>query len=382
MDEFGNINKIEIATLAAKFIFLGAFSYYSLKVMMHALDPTKQQKKDARKKAQLLLERLHLNNLNETLNEYELVVASQLIVPQNIDITWSDIGGLDAVIEDIISEVVLPMRKPELFANSPNYRPPTGVLLHGPPGCGKTMLAKATAREAGARFINLEVAMLTDKWYGESQKIVRAVFTLAKKIQPCIIFIDEIDTLLRSRDSNDHEATAMVKGQFMILWDGIETDTSCRVIIMGATNRPHDIDRAILRRMPAMYNIGLPSQNQRKSIIKKMVDTNYLSPEVDLNQIAELTVEFSGSDLWELYRKASMIRVKEYAKCHRDIFGFMPDVSAPSSATSSSENYSLLNGGDGGNTPSNNGGKERFRLIEMQDFVSVITKMHENKRLI
>lgn len=114
----------------------------------------------------------------------------------------------------------------------------SGVLLHGPPGCGKTLIAKATAREAGTYFINLDLSILTDKWYGESQKLAAAVFTLAVKLQPCIIFIDEIDSFLRARNSNDHEATAMMKAQFMSLWDGLITDPNCTVIIMGATNRP------------------------------------------------------------------------------------------------------------------------------------------------
>ena len=102
-------------------------------------------------------------------------------------------------------------------------------------------------REAGARFLNLDISSLTDKWYGESQKLAGAVFTLAAKLQPCIIFIDEIDSLLRVRDQHDHEATAMIKAQFMQLWDGLTTDPACTVLVMGATNRPRDVDKAILR---------------------------------------------------------------------------------------------------------------------------------------
>ena len=113
----------------------------------------------------------------------------------------------------------------------------TFCAFQGPPGCGKTMIAKATAREAGARFINLDVSQITDKWYGESQKLANAIFTLATKLSPCIIFIDEIDSLLRVRDSHDHEATAMVKAQFMQMWDGLETNSSATVMVLGATNR-------------------------------------------------------------------------------------------------------------------------------------------------
>lgn len=374
MDEMTRLSRLEVASLITRLVMLGAFSYFSLKFMMNALDPTKKQKKDAQKRAQILFDRLNLSNFKAKLNEYELVVASQLIDPQSIDISWNSIGGLDNIIDDIKSEVILPMRMPYIFANSPNHKPPTGVLLHGPPGCGKTMLAKATAREAGARFINLEVAMLTDKWYGESQKLAKAVFTLAKKIQPCIIFIDEIDSFLRSRDSHDHEATAMVKAQFMTLWDGLETDNDCQVIIMGATNRPRDVDRAILRRMPAMYSIGLPNANKRKEILSAMIEPGFLHESVELDRIAELTEDFSGSDLRELYRAAAMIRVKEYAKYHPELFGFMKDASSSSSTTSSTENYSLINGGNGGSD------NNQLRQIRMDDFVSVIHKMVESRR--
>ena len=162
-----------------------------------------------------------------------MVIASHLVVPDDITVSWSDIAGLDAVIEELRESVVLPIRHRNLFANSQLWQAPKGVLLHGPPGCGKTLIAKATAKEAGMRFINLDVAMLTDKWYGESQKLASAVFSLAAKLQPCIVFIDEIDSFLRSRNTHDHEATAMMKTQFMMLWDGLSTSQGSTVIVMG-----------------------------------------------------------------------------------------------------------------------------------------------------
>lgn len=372
MSEFGEFSRYDVALAAARLCFLGALSYYSLKLINQTLDPTRKQKKEAQQRARALFDRLGLKDVETQLNEYELVVATQLINPQSINISWNHIGGLDNVINDIKSEVILPIKLPNMFAGLTNHKPPTGVLLHGPPGCGKTMLAKATAREAGARFINLEVAMLTDKWYGESQKLAKAVFTFAKKVQPCIIFIDEIDSFLRSRDSHDHEATAMVKAQFMTLWDGLETDNDCQVIIMGATNRPRDVDRAILRRMPAMYSIGLPNANMRKEILNAMVDRHYLDKTVDIDKIAEMTEEFSGSDLREMYRAAAMIRVKEYARYHPELFDFLNPASSPTSTTSSSENYSLVNAG-GSN------GSDQLRPIKMEDFVSVIHKMVDSK---
>ena len=118
-------------------------------------------------------------------------IASQLVDPGEINVKFEDVAGQGELVTELRQAVIIPLQKRHLFAGSDLMTSPKGVLLHGPPGCGKTMLAKATAREAGARFINLDIASLTDKWYGESQKLAGAVFTLAKKIQPCIIFIGE-----------------------------------------------------------------------------------------------------------------------------------------------------------------------------------------------
>lgn len=166
------------------------------------------------------------------------------------------------------------------------------------------------------RFINLDVAMLTDKWYGESQKLASAVFTLAMKIQPCIIFIDEIDSFLRSRNSNDHEATAMMKTQFMMLWDGLGTENGSNVIVMGATNRPSDLDKAILRRMPAQFHVGLPVEEQRWKILKLILENEKMSSDVNLLQLAKVTNTFSGSDLRELCRNASVYRIRSFLREH------------------------------------------------------------------
>lgn len=158
--------------------------------------------------------------------------------------------------------------------------------------------------------------MLTDKWYGESQKLASAVFTLAMKIQPCIIFIDEIDSFLRSRNSNDHEATAMMKTQFMMLWDGLSTENGSNVIVMGATNRPSDLDKAILRRMPAQFHVGLPVEEQRWKILKLILENEKMSSDVNLLQLAKVTNTFSGSDLRELCRNASVYRIRSFLREH------------------------------------------------------------------
>ncbi|XP_013780139.1 ATPase family AAA domain-containing protein 1-B-like isoform X2 [Limulus polyphemus] len=306
------LTRNEIIGLVFRLTLFGALTYFGVKWMVNAIDPTRKQKVEAQKRAERILSRIGVSNIK--LTEYELSIAAQLVDPESIGISWSDIAGLDDIIQEIRETVILPIQKRELFQGSSLIQPPKGVLLHGPPGCGKTMIAKATAKEAGARFINLEVSSLTDKWYGESQKLAAAVFSLAVKIQPCIIFVDEIDSFLRSRDTHDHEATAMMKAQFMSLWDGLITDPKCQVIIMGATNRPQDVDRAILRRMPAMFNVGLPNLPQREGILNLILVNEMVCEDVSVSDVAKMTGGFSGSDLRELCRIAALYRVRDYLK--------------------------------------------------------------------
>ena len=244
------------------------------------------------------------------LTEYEMSIASQLVDPSSIKVAFTDVAGQAELVTELRQTVILPLQKRHLFTGSDLMAAPKGVLLHGPPGCGKTMLAKATAREAEARFINLDISSLTDKWYGESQKLAGAVFTLARKIQPCIIFIDEIDSLLRVRTQQDHEATAMIKAQFMQLWDGLSTDTNS-VVVIGATNRPKDVDTAILRRMPLTFKLGLPDKSQRREIVSAVMRLEQVDDSVDTFRLAKLTEGFSGSDLRELCRSGAMVRVRE-----------------------------------------------------------------------
>jgi ATPase family AAA domain-containing protein 1 len=128
----------------------------------------------------------------------------------------ADIGGLEDIISSLQESVIIPLLYPALFrSSSALLAAPKGVLLYGPPGCGKTMLAKALAKESGATFINIAASVLTNKWFGESNKLVAGLFSLARKTQPSIIFIDEIDSFLRERSKGDHEVTAMMKAEFM-----------------------------------------------------------------------------------------------------------------------------------------------------------------------
>ncbi|KAG0237526.1 hypothetical protein BGW42_000736 [Actinomortierella wolfii] len=301
-----------IADLALFAISQVAF-YYAFKYIISSLDPVKAKKKDAHEKSAKVLDRLGQRDLK--LNEYEQVIAAEVIHPDDIKVDFNQIGGLDPIIRSLRESVILPLNHPELFTSAGGLLgAPKGVLLYGPPGCGKTMLAKALAKESGATFINMHVSTLTDKWFGESNKLVAALFSLAHKVQPAIIFIDEIDSFLRERRSSDHEVTGMMKAEFMSLWDGLTTGEDTRILVLGATNRPNDIDSAILRRMPKRFAIKLPNDEQRYNILKLMLESTKLDPEFDFERLVRMTAGFSGSDLKEACRNASMQPLREYLR--------------------------------------------------------------------
>ena len=181
------------------------------------------------------------------------------------------------------------------------------------------MLAKALAHESGATFINLHISTLTEKWYGDSNKLVNAVFSLARKLEPSIVFIDEIDAVLGTRRGGEHEASGMVKAEFMTHWDGLTSASSSgerqRIMILGATNRIQDIDEAILRRMPKKFAVSLPSAPQRLRILGLILkDTRIDKDEFDLEYLVRVTASMSGSDIKEACRDAAMVPVREYIR--------------------------------------------------------------------
>ncbi|XP_067879221.1 outer mitochondrial transmembrane helix translocase-like isoform X1 [Heterodontus francisci] len=306
------LSRSELLGMLFRLTIFGAATYFGIKWMVDTIDPTRRQKIKAKKRAEKLMKQIGVEGIK--LSEYELTIAAHLVDPRALKVTWRDIAGLDEVITELQETVILPFQKKHLFHGSKLFQPPKGVLLYGPPGCGKTLIAKATASVAGCHFINMQASTLTDKWYGESQKLTAAVFSLAAKIEPCIIFIDEIDSFLRNRSCADHEATAMMKAQFMSLWDGLSTDIDCQVIVMGATNRPQDVDPAILRRMPSTFHVGLPRQRQRQEILKLILSGESLNSDVRLKEIAEKTEGYSGSDLRELCREAALHRLRDLVR--------------------------------------------------------------------
>lgn len=207
------------------------------------------------------------------------------------------------------------MFSPELYNyHSSLLHAPKGVLLYGPPGCGKTMLAKAIASESSAIFINIRMSTIMDKWFGESNKLVAAIFSVARKLQPSIVFIDEIDSFLRERQSSDHEVTSNLKTEFMTLWDGLTTGAAGdagRIMVLGATNRPNDIDDAILRRMPKRFPVPLPNRAQRRRILEITLKDARLAADFDLELVVAKTAGMSGSDIREACRNAAWAATRE-----------------------------------------------------------------------
>ncbi|GMI75556.1 hypothetical protein like AT4G28000 [Hibiscus trionum] len=249
-------------------------------------------------------------------NEFEKRIRPEVIPANEIGVTFADIGALDETKESLQELVMLPLRRPDLF-NGGLLKPCRGILLFGPPGTGKTMLAKAIANEAGASFINVSMSTITSKWFGEDEKNVRALFTLAAKVAPTIIFVDEVDSMLGQRTRvGEHEAMRKIKNEFMAHWDGLLTKSGERILVLAATNRPFDLDEAIIRRFERRIMVGLPSIESREKILRTLLAKEKVA-ELDYKELATMTEGYSGSDLKNLCVTAAYRPVRELIQQER-----------------------------------------------------------------
>ncbi len=224
-------------------------------------------------------------------------------------VTYEDIGGLHEQIQRIREMIELPLRYPELFQKL-GIEPPKGVLLYGPPGCGKTLLAKAVATEAEANFILVNGPEIMNKYYGESEARLREIFRKAEENAPSIIFIDEIDAIAPKRSEVTGEVEKRVVAQLLALMDGLESRG--QVIVIGATNRPNALDPALRRpgRFDREIEIGIPDRNARREILQIHTRGMPLSEDVDLDRLAEITKGYTGADLAALCREAAMKAIR------------------------------------------------------------------------
>ncbi|KAF8779201.1 hypothetical protein HU200_002878 [Digitaria exilis] len=243
-------------------------------------------------------------------NEYEKRIRETVIPAGEIGVTFDDIGALDDIKESIQELVMLPLQRPDLFTGG-LLKPCRGILLFGPPGTGKTMLAKAIADEAGASFINISFSSFASKWYGDAEKSIRALFSLAAKIAPAIIFLDEVDSMLGTRkQSNEHEVSRRIKTEFMTHWDGLLSKSSVKILVLAATNRPFDLDEAIIRRFEHRIMVGLPTLESRELILNKLLSKEKVE-NIDFKELARLTEGYSGSDLKNLCVTAAYRPMRE-----------------------------------------------------------------------
>ncbi|KAM4592236.1 spastin-like isoform 2-T2 [Odontesthes bonariensis] len=232
------------------------------------------------------------------------------IVDRGAAVSFEDIAGQDLAKQALQEIVILPALRPELFTGL--RAPARGLLLFGPPGNGKTMLAKAVAAESNATFFNISAASLTSKWVGEGEKLVRALFAVARELQPSVIFIDEVDSLLCERREGEHDASRRLKTEFLIEFDGVNSGGDERVLVMGATNRPQELDEAVLRRFAKRVYVALPDEKSRFTLLNNLLG-KHGNPLItnELSYLAKVTEGYSGSDLTSLAKDAALGPIRE-----------------------------------------------------------------------
>ena len=233
---------------------------------------------------------------------------ADIIVTEKPDIKLNDIAGLENAKQTLREAIVLPLMRPDLFSGA--RRPWKGILLFGPPGCGKTLLAKATAAEVEATFFNVSASSIISKWLGESEKLVRSLFHLARDKQPSIVFVDEVDALAGAR-GGEHDAMRRVKTELLTSMDGLSSSETDRIVTVGATNIPESIDAAFRRRFERRIYIPLPDEAAREAIFKLNSRGVDITDDVDFSLLSEITDGYSGADIAMICRDAIMTPIRE-----------------------------------------------------------------------
>ena len=253
-----------------------------------------------------------MDNFLEAMKEVEPSAIREVFV-EVPDVKWSDVGGLEEIKEELKEAVEWPLKYSDVFKKA-NTTPPKGILLHGVPGTGKTLLGKAIATESGVNFISVKGPSLMSKYVGESEKAIREVFKIAKQASPTILFFDEIDSVVprRGSSSTDAHVTERVISQFLTEMDGIEELKG--VVVLAATNRLDMVDPAILRsgRFDILFELPKPDEKTREEIFKIHTKNKPLAKEINLKEFAKDTEGKVGADIEFICRKAAMLAIREY----------------------------------------------------------------------
>ncbi|MGQ4833208.1 MAG: AAA family ATPase [Candidatus Asgardarchaeia archaeon] len=237
-------------------------------------------------------------------------IISDLVIKERPSVSWSDIADLEDAKNAIKEAIILPLKHPEWFKGA--RKPWKGILLFGPPGCGKTLIARAVASEIDATFLNVDAASIFVKWVGESEKRVKALFNYARKSSPSVIFIDEIDAMVSSREIEGSSGVEhRIKTQFLTEMDGVLKKENENVVVLAATNLPWVLDIAIRRRFEKRIYIPLPDFEARRRIFEIHLKNLDLAEDVDLNLLAKVTEFYTGSDIALICREAAMMPIRE-----------------------------------------------------------------------
>jgi SpoVK/Ycf46/Vps4 family AAA+-type ATPase len=237
--------------------------------------------------------------------------VARLLVPTNGKVTFADVGGLDEVKKHITRKIVLPFMKPSIFERF-KKRAGGGILMYGPPGCGKTLLARATAGECKAQFFNVAIADVLDMYIGESERKLHAIFDKARSSAPAILFFDELEALAGKRQYSREGTSSKLVSQFLSEMDGFAQDNR-GVLILGATNVPWAVDAAFRRagRFDRVLFVPPPDRGARRAILEAMLSGRPTDGSVDLDELAKRTSGFSGADLDNIVETASDIAIEE-----------------------------------------------------------------------
>ena len=233
----------------------------------------------------------------------------QEVIDSGSPVTFEDVAGLADAKRSIQEMVIWPMQRPELFTGLRAV--PKGMLLFGPPGTGKTLIGRAIASSSGATFFSISASSLMSKWIGESEKLVRTMFAVAGYKEPSVVFIDEVDSLLSQRNSNENEASRRLKTEFLVQLEGVgsgDASNKERVLVVGATNRPQELDEAARRRFVKRFYVPLPDDDARTTLLKTLLAKNrHCLTEADIEgYLVPKTDGFSGADMRNLCQEAAM----------------------------------------------------------------------------